>query len=168
MRRAVLVALAALAAAAPADAAVTVSVDRSRIATGLGDGFHFASTVTNTGRAPVSGLVAHLNVVSETRDVYVDPEDWSSQRVHHLPALRPGQSVRTTWHGEAVNGGTFALYVVVLPRAGPLTVSPAVRMRVTEHRTLNAGGVLPLVVGIPLALTLLAVGLRLHRATNRG
>lgn len=168
MRRALLVALLALTGAAPAHAAVNVSVDRSRIATGLGDGFRFASTVTNTGSAPVSGLVAHLNVVSETRDVYVDPEDWSSERVQYLPTLAAGASVRTAWRGEAVNGGAFALYVVVLPRAGPLTVSPAVRMHVTEHRTLNSGGVLPLVIGIPLALTLLAVALRLHRATKRG
>jgi hypothetical protein len=166
--RALLAFALALALAAPADAAVSVSVDRARIATGLGDKFRFASTVTNAGTAPVSGLVAHLNVVSERRDVYVDPEDWSSQRVHYLPTLRPGQSVRTGWRGEAVNGGEFALYVVVLPQAGALTVSPAVRMHVTEHRTLNSDGVLPLVVGIPLALTLLAGAMRLHRAKRPG
>jgi hypothetical protein len=65
---------AALLFAGPAHAAnVTVGVDRSRIATQLGDKFLFRSTIVNRGSTPASGLIAHLNVLSLRSNVYVDP-----------------------------------------------------------------------------------------------
>ena len=36
---------------------------------------------------PLSGLVAHLNVVGLSSGIYVDPEDWSEERTKYLPPL---------------------------------------------------------------------------------
>jgi hypothetical protein len=159
------------AAAAPTSAAprdsVELAMSRAQVATRLGDSFEFSSTIRNTGKGTLPELVAHLNVVALTKGVYVDPEDWSSQRTHYLARLRPGQSARISWKVESVNGGDFAIYVVVLPDRSPsrstLAVSPAVDVHVTERRTLNSGGVLPLALGIPGFLGLLILGLRVRR-----
>jgi hypothetical protein len=150
---------------------VEVSLSRGHVSTGLGDGFGFTSTITNAGSAPLSGLVAHLNVVSFDPGVYVDPEDWSSRRTRYLAPLPRGGSTTIDWTVKAVNSGHLAIYVALLPstNAGAvprdLSISPALDLRVAEHRTLNPGGVLPLVVGLPALLGLAALGVR---RTRRG
>ena len=80
MRRALAVAALLLAVAPAARAGVTVSVDRTVVATKLGQKFVFHSRIENPGPKPASGLVAHLNVLSLRPGVYVDPEDWSTSR----------------------------------------------------------------------------------------
>jgi hypothetical protein len=159
----VAVACAALVAPAPAAGAnVDLSMTRTRVATELGDEFSFASTITNAQRVALSGLVAHLNVVSWDRGVYVDPEDWSAERTRYLPALAPGGSARIRWTVKAVNGGHFAVYVVVLDGRRP-AAGPSVDVRVAEHKTLDAGGALPLAVGVPALLAAVMAGVRLRR-----
>jgi len=86
---------AATPAAAPA--AIGLSLSRNHVSNRLGDSFGFHSALTNRGAAPVSGLVAHLNVVSLTRGVYVDPEDWSSRRTQYVPPLAPGGAADLSW-----------------------------------------------------------------------
>jgi ABC-type taurine transport system ATPase subunit len=70
----------ALAWPGAARASVSVTVDRTGVATGLGKRFAFRSTVVNAGPGEARGLVAHLNVASLRPGVYVDPEDWSTSR----------------------------------------------------------------------------------------
>jgi hypothetical protein len=165
-------AAAATAPAAPESAspdAVVVSLDRARMSTGLGDGFDLGSTITNTGRRPLSGLIAHLNVVSLTSGVYVDPEDWSPQRTRYVPTLAPGRSARIGWRVNAVNGGRFAVYVVAVPRGAPrtprtgLAIGVPLTLRVVERRVFDSGGVLILALGVPALLALATVATRLRR-----
>ena len=161
--------VAAPAAGAPQGTTVETSLSRQHVSIGLGNSFAFTSTVTNGGAAPRSGLVAHLNVVSFDPGVYVDPEDWSSQRTRYLATLSPGESKKIDWTVKAVNSGHLAIYVVVLPSKNSgavsrdLSVSPAMDVRIAEHRTLNPGGVLPLVLGLPALLGLAALGVRRRR-----
>jgi hypothetical protein len=162
----------AVAAPAPASTSlVGVSLSRTTESVGIGDSFSFTSTVTNHGSAPVSGLVAHLNVLSFTHGVYVDPEDWSSNRTRYLPPIQPGKSTTVDWTVKAVNGGDFGIYVAALstPRSGgsPVepTVSPALHAHVTEHRSVNPGGVVPLALGIPALVALAMAAVRLRRRT---
>ena len=71
-----------------------------------------------------------------------------------------------TWKIQAVNAGSIGVYVAVLPRRGaaqrPIT-GPAVHVAIAQRKTLNAGGVLPLALGIPVALGALALVLRARR-----
>jgi hypothetical protein len=163
-------AAAALAAslAGPAGASrISVSVSRAQISTHLGDRFTFRSTVVNHGRAAARGLIAHLNVVGLEPSVYVDPEDWSSHRTSYLEALPPGGSTTITWRLQAVSAGDFDVYVAVLPRraiARPPTTGPAVRVEVADRRTLNSGGIVPLALGVPALLGLLALAVRFRRS----
>ncbi|HSV66539.1 MAG TPA: hypothetical protein VLJ59_11610 [Mycobacteriales bacterium] len=174
---AMLVALAVPAAAArpaaagsPAgrsDGPVAVTVDPSRVNAVLGDRFTVRAQLTNVGGAPTDRLIAHLNVASLTSDVYVDPEDWSSSRTLDVAPLGPGGGTSREWELQAVNVGSFDVYVVLLPvgaaaGSGPLVVSPPVHVTVAGRQTLNAGGALPVVIAVPVLLGL-AVALARYR-----
>ena len=145
---------------------VAVTIDQDRHSVVVGNRFSFRSRLSNPGPAPTGALIAHLDVTSLTRDVYVDPEDWSAERTLQVPPLQPGASTTLSWDLQAVNAGTFAVYVVVLPDASAstgadaLVVSPPVHLDVAGRRTLNAEGALPVVLGIPVLLGLLVVRAR--------
>jgi hypothetical protein len=154
------------AAATPPVPGLSATVDRARISTQLGRSFEFRSTIKNPGAGAVSGLVAHLSVLSLRRDPYVDPEDWSSQRVVFLDPIPAGGSRTLRWRMTAANAGTFGVYITVLSTDGSHMPAPntrAIDLRVSERRTLNAGGILPLTIAVPALLGALAITLRLRR-----
>ncbi len=160
-----LLAAAPVAPAAQA-AGLAVSNDRTAIATKLGHKFVFRSTIRNNGAGPARGLVAHLNVVDLSGHTYVDPEDWSSHRTRYLATIPAGDSTAVSWPMNAVNSGTIGVYVAVLPRSGapvrPIT-GPTLRVRIQDRKTLNSGGILPLALGLPALVGLLALYVRLRR-----
>lgn len=163
---AVVVAMLLAPATAAQDGNIAVTVTPERIATELGGKFAFTSTITNNGATDAQGLIAHLNVLSLRNGIYVDPEDWSTNRTRYLDPLPPGGSTTIRWGMQAVNDGDFGIYVAVLPESGapiPPTTGPTIHLDVAERKTLNAGGIVPLVLGIPAALGLLALGVRIRR-----
>ena len=158
--------LAGSSAAARPPSVLSVSVDRTRVATTLGYTSTVRSTITNHGAATADGLIAHLNVLSYDAGVYVDPEDWSSQRTRYLAPIPPGGSTTVTWRIDAVNAGRFAVYVAVLPRrpvSAPPKTGPAIELAVAKRTTINSAWILPLALGIPALLAFLLAGLRLRR-----
>jgi hypothetical protein len=159
----------ALAGAAGAGSNVlSVSVDRTAISTGLGHKFVFRTTIANQSATPVRGLIAHLNVLSLRNGVYVDPEDWSSHRTRYLAPIPAGVSVVLTWKLQAVNAGSFGIYVAVLSQSGaarPPITGPTVHVSIAHRKTLNSGGALPLVLGIPALLGALSLGVRARKRT---
>lgn len=150
---------------------VSVAIEPNRVSTVLGGRLTVTTELTNTSTSDSGALLAHLNVASIEGSVYVDPEDWSSDRSQEL-SLQPGESRTLSWEIQAVNSGSFAAYVVVLPYGKAvvgqedLVVSPLVRLEVARRSTLTAGGALPVVLAIPLLLGLTAAGARL-RARRR-
>ena len=162
----------ALALAGPAVSSsnpIAVTVDRTTISTSLGHKFSLQSRIANNGGSAVSGLIAHLNVLSLRPDVYLDPEDWSSHRTRYLPAIPAGGSVTITWKMQAVNAGSIGVFVAVLPQNGeprPPATGPTVHVSIARRKTLNSGGILPLALGIPALLAALSLGLRLRRRTS--
>jgi hypothetical protein len=157
---------------AAAAAPVEVTFDRAGQATALGDRFTVRARIANVGAATTDPLIADLNVTSVTTAVYVDLEDWSADRTHELPPLKPGTSTALSFELQAVNAGRFNVYVVVLPNGassagtGPLAVSPPVHVTVAGRKTLSAGGALPVAVAVPalLGLALAVARIRLRRA----
>jgi uncharacterized membrane protein len=154
---------------------VEIVVEPTHIQTALGEEFSIETEIRNTGDANSGPLLAHLNVASLDNSVYVDPEDWSSERSQEL-SLQPGESRTLSWELQAVNSGRLAAYVVVLPSTSTaagqedLVVTPLVRLDVVPRSTLTAGGALPVVLGVPLLLGLLAAAARYRsrRAASSG
>ena len=145
--------------------AVSVEVEPTEITTELGQDFSVRSTIRNEGSSPAVRLVAHLNVLSLRPGLYVDPEDWSESRTRYLAPIPAGGSTTLTWTVTAVNSGSLGVYVAVFPSSGagrPVT-GPTVRADIAERETIDAGGIVPLALGLPALLGALAVGVRLRR-----
>jgi hypothetical protein len=164
---AALVAALALAGGAVAQSGPpSVTVDRSQISAGLGETFSFRTAIANRTSTATEPLIAHLNILSLSPGLYVDPEDWSSERTQYVGRIPAGGSRTIAWKVKAVNGGSLAAYVAVLPEARPTrppTTSPTIQIAVAERKTLNSGGILPLAVGVPALIGLLAGGVGLAR-----
>ena len=81
--------------------------------------------------------MAHLNVASLDGS-YVDLEDWSADVTRSVASLEPGSTTSLSWEFQAVNTGSFDVYVVVLPNGtstvGPLVASPPVHVIVAGPR----------------------------------
>jgi hypothetical protein len=152
-----LVLAAGLAPAAAGTSPVSVRVDPTTVSTGIGQRFRLTSTVRNDGDRPISGLVAHLNVLGLDPDVYVDPEDWSSQRTIYLDPLPAHAATRLDWTVQAVNSGRLVIYVAVTATQGTdaVAASNTLRLAVASQRTVEAGGILPLALAMPAAVLVL-------------
>jgi hypothetical protein len=144
---------------------IAVGIDRTHVSTSLGQSFSFATTVANRGAGSTDTLVAHLNILSLKPGVYVDPEDWSSDRTRYLEPIPSGRARTVGWRIKAVNGGSLAAYVTVVPQSGAATpvTSQALRLDVASRNTLNAGGILPVALGVPAGIALLAFAVRVQR-----
>jgi len=160
--------VAAVLVAGPAEGAMpdlSVEVDRTTISTTLGSDFSFRSTITNRGSSPTGRLVAHLNVLSLRPGVYVDPEDWSENRTRYLAPIPAGGSTTVPWSVTAVSPGSLGVYVAVFPASGaghPVT-GPTLRADIAERKTIDSGDVVPVAIGVPALLGVLAVGIRISR-----
>jgi hypothetical protein len=155
-----------LPAHATSPGAVVIELDRAVIATHVGDRFTFRSTIRNPADRPLENLVAHLNVLSLDPDVYVDPEDWSSERTQYLAGIAAGGSTTVSWTVRAVNEGRIVLYVAVASQRDreEIDASAALRATVTARQKLSARGVLPIAFAVPaLFLVLLVATLRRRR-----
>ncbi len=145
---------------------VTVSVSLSEVSALTGDTFTFTSEITNSGSEVTPPLIANLDFVALDQSTYIDPEDWSPQRTLVVDPIAAGSSATQSWTVKPVLKGDVAVYVVVLPNspdlttAGSLAASAAIHLHVEEHRTLNPGGVLPVVLAVPGVLALAFAGLR--------
>jgi hypothetical protein len=146
-----------------------VSVSKSEVSTLTGDTFTLTSEVTNSGSKATPPLIANLDFVALDQGTYIDPEDWSPQRTLVVDPIAAGSSATQSWTIKPVLAGNVAAYVVILPSSptlatsGPLVSSPAIYLHVEEHRALNPGGVLPVVLAVPGVLAFAFAGLRVAR-----
>jgi hypothetical protein len=143
---------------------VRVEQDRTTVSTVIGDRFSFTSTISSIGDRPARNLVAHLNIVSLDPAVYVDPEDWSGERSRYIDEIPAGGSKELAWTVQAVNDGTFLVYVALAtPNAGgPVVAGPALKAEVAAQRVINAGGILPIAVAVPGVLLVATLAARVR------
>jgi hypothetical protein len=154
--------------AAEAGPAVTVELDTDRADAGPGERLSFVSTVRNTGDHEVTGLVAHLNILTTDPDVYVDPEDWSPRRTQYLDVLAPGDTADLSWNVQAVTSGPLILFVSVTSLDGDQVVSSGpLRMTVHGQRVVDSTRVLPLVMWTPAAVLVLLGATLVRRRRHR-
>ena len=148
---------------------ILVALSVSEVSVPIGETFTFTSEMVNRGSQVTPPLIANLNITSLDQSTYIDPEDWSPQRTLAVAPIEPGSSAVQSWKVNAILRGDVAVYVVVLPEspalatADPLFASPAIRVLVEAQRTLNPGGVLPVVVVVPGLLTAALAGLMVAR-----
>jgi hypothetical protein len=158
---------AAIAADSAETLPATVTLDRRAVDAGPGQKVRFQSRIENTGVEPLTDVVAHLSVLSTDPDVFVDPEDWARERTQYIDDLGPGDSTSLTWSVQAVTSGPIQLIVsVTAPGRAAVSAGP-VDLTVAGQRVVNAGGVLPLVLWIPLGVLALLGATLLRRLRHR-
>lgn len=121
----------------------TVTMNHDLLTARIGQTLTVESVVTGSGPA-----IAHLNVVS-LDGVYVDLEDWTQDVTQAVPA---GGETQLDWEFQAVNPGHFAVYVVLIPRTGPLVAGPPVRVTVSPRQNLDTNGALAVAIAVPALL----------------
>ena len=142
--------------------AVSVELDETELTVGPGEQFSFESTLRNSGDSQ-SGLIANLNIVGADADIYVDPEDWSTERTQFLDDLPAGESTQLRWTVRAIDAGELMLYVAVSSTsADSVAVSGPLHVTVIGQRVVNPQNVVPLVMATPVAVLAL-LGLTLVR-----
>ena len=132
---------------------LTVTISQASTEVLLGDTFDVRIDVTNTGAAPTSSLVVHIDITDPTSAESVDPEDWTSTLSKPIGALGSGESTHVEWQLQPISPGRFTLYAVSLSAAEDTTaISNVVTVDVTDRRTLNPEGILPVAIGVPLLI----------------
>jgi hypothetical protein len=147
-----------------------ISIDRRYEVTKTGDEFDFKTQIKNIDPHKQSGpLVVAMNIINLGSGQPVDPEDWSPERTQAIGSLKSGQASELTWTIESILKGDYLIYMVVTPKPVGSTstsqpvASSAIHLTVKPHTRLNPGGILPLAIGTPTALTALWLGLRAMR-----
>ncbi len=153
------------------DLKITVDLDYKTV--NVGDELTFNTVLTNTGTAPSPALNVAMNIVKTGKGDPVDPEDWSPQRTQAIEVIAPGESVKQSWTVQAILEGDVMVYLTVIPKPqGPdstsqLVASSGVHITIHPFADSNPGGVLPVAIGIPLALMAFSILLRRSRRWRR-
>lgn len=148
--------------------AIVVELDKSDLRAGPGEKISFTSTVRNTGDQPLTGYVAHLNILTTDESVYVDPEDWSPERTQYLDEVPGGGSASLSWSVQAVTKGPLILFVsVTSPTSDAVISSGPLNLEVTGQRVVSSGDVVPLVLWMPAGVLALVGATLLRRRRRR-
>jgi hypothetical protein len=121
----------------------------------MGNNLRFWSTISNTGKNPIEGLVAWISLVEidPGNEQPVDLEDWSAHKAVTGATLNPGQALRTDWPMRLIKSGDYRVVISVTDRGGrQVYTSPTVQFHVRQKPVLQAGRVLPVAMGIPMLL----------------
>jgi len=150
-----------------------IVLEQDFVAVKTGDELQFQTLLENNGQEDSPPIILALNIIklSSEGDV-VDPEDWSPERTQYVDSVSAGDALRHSWTIEAILKGDYMVYLVAIPQpAGEDATSQPVassglHLTVGAFTRLNPGGVLPVVIAVPLGVTLsllLLIRLRLRR-----
>jgi ABC-2 type transport system permease protein len=150
-----------------------ISIDKDFAALKTGDEIEFTTEVTNTGAAASPRLVVAMNIINLGKSDPVDPEDWSPERTQKVDPLAAGGRAEQSWTVEAILDGDYMVYMTVIadPGAADATSlpvsSPGIHLTVQPFQSTNPGGVLPIAIGIPIALIVVTILLRRYWRRDR-
>jgi ABC-2 family transporter len=154
------------------ESGLNVSLEKTFLEVKTGDEVTFDTLLQNEGTEDSPPVIMAMNIIKLTSsgDV-VDPEDWSPERTQYVNFVPAKDELRQSWTIEAILKGDYMVYLVAVPEPGkgstshPIS-SPGLHLTVGAFQRLNPQGVLPVVIAVPLGVTLLLlvlVRLRLRR-----
>lgn len=135
-----------------------IAIDATAEIVKTGDEIDFSTEVTYDGEETSQEMLVAMNIVNLGEGDPVDPEDWSPERTQSIEPLAKGETAVQDWTINAILEGDYMVYMVVLPSPeSPETTSQPVasmgiHLTVEPYTDLNPGGVMPFVIGIPIAL----------------
>lgn len=167
---------ASLAYAQPAQGAsqpFEISIDMEFAVVNAGDPVMFNTAISNASDDTSQPLIVAMNIINlDSQGDVVDPEDWSPERTQYVASMAPGQSVDLSWRVNAILDGDYMVYMVLIPEPDGLqatsrpVASSGIHLTVEPFTRLNPGGVLPIVIAIPIVL-MAGVGFVMWRQRRR-
>ncbi len=160
--------LAAFAGAVPAAPGLDIALSAepgNPPAPQMGDHLSFVSVIRNVGDAPARGVVAWVSLVQVDpgREQPVDLEDWSAHKAVTRAVLAPGEKMSVQWPMRLIQAGRYRVVISAVERDAPHIVSsPFIDFRVRQKPVVESRRILPVAIGVPLALGGL-LGWRLRR-----
>ncbi|HEV8421594.1 MAG TPA: ABC transporter permease subunit, partial [Actinomycetota bacterium] len=138
-----------------------ISIDADYKVLRAGDPVFFKTIVTNNGTESSRPLTMAMNIINlDSKGEVVDPEDWSPERTQYIEQVAPGEPATLSWKVNAILDGDYMVYMVAIPKpdgrdatSHPVT-SAGIHLTVKKYTRLNPAGVLPYVMGTPVALIL--------------
>jgi uncharacterized repeat protein (TIGR01451 family) len=153
---------------------ISITTDMEAAALKTGDEIEFTTVVTNEGTTPTPELTVATNIINLGKSDPVDPEDWSPERTQAIEPLEPGESAELDWSVEAILDGDYMVYMTAIAKPGtpdettlPVT-GPGIHLTVAAFQSTNPAGVLPVAIGMPLILIVVALVLRRYWRRERG
>lgn len=154
---------------------LNISLEDSFLEVKTGDEVNFQTLLENNASEDSPPVIMAMNIIKLTSsgDV-VDPEDWSPERTQYVDFVPAGDQLRHSWTIEAILKGDYMVYLVAIPEPGKTSTShpvssPGLHLTVGAFQRLNPAGVLPVVIAVPLGVTmglLVLVRLRLRRLSR--
>ena len=150
---------------------LALSIEKTALTVKAGDEIQFESLIENNGTQDSPPVILAINIINLKGDV-VDPEDWSPQRTQKVPPIAASDALRHDWTIDAILKGDYLVYIVAIPRpegassTSQPVASNGLHLTIGAFTRLNPEGVLPVVIFVPLGVTLcllLVVRLRLRR-----
>ena len=130
---------------------IEVIVDPVQSEVLLGETIDIEIIVRNHSTEPTEPLVVHIDITKPASSSSVDPEDWTSTLSKRVGVIDPGAGKIVRWTVQPISGGEFVLYAVALtPGAVDVASSNVLAINVTERRSLNPEGILPVSIGGPV------------------
>lgn len=119
----------------------------------LGEEIDIEVIVRNHSDQPTQPLIAHIDITAPASSSSVDPEDWTATLSKRVGVVEPGAGKIVNWTVQPISGGDFVLYAVVIaPGAADVAASNVLAIDVTEQRSLNPEGILPVSIGGPVVI----------------
>ena len=154
---------------------INVALEETSMVVKTGDEFTFDTLLENNGPVDSPPIVMAMNIIkmSTTGDV-VDPEDWSPERTQYVNSVAAGDAVRQSWTIEAILKGDYMVYLVAIPQPADEgstshpVASSGLHLTVGAFSNLNPQGVLPVVIAVPIGVTLLLLLLIRFRLRRLG
>ena len=157
----------------PGAPTIEMAVDLDAATVKTGDEIESTTTVTNIADTDSPQLTVAMNIINLGKRDPVDPEDWSPERTQVVDPIAPGESAEQSWTVEAIQDGNYMVYMTAIVKPGapeettlPVT-SPGIHLTVVAFQNANPGGVLPVALGMPIGLIVVAFVLRRYWRRNR-
>jgi len=146
---------------ADAEQPLQITLDMPYAVVKMGDPIFFDTVVTNARAENSPPTIVAMNIINLDKEGdVVDPEDWSPERTQYIDQLEPGESATLSWRVNAILDGDYIVYMVAMPEpAGQEATSQAVassglHLTVAPFTRLNPRGIIPLALGVPIAIGL--------------
>lgn len=131
----------------------------------MGDNMRFHSIITNTGAAPIEGLVGWISLVEVDpgHEQPMDLEDWSAHKAITGTRLEPGAELKTIWPMRLIQHGDYRVVISATDRnQRRVYTSAMLQFHVTRKPVVESSRILPVALGVPFLIGGL-IGLRIWR-----